>query len=84
MLDILEESGLLGSKPVDTPMGPNVKLYMDHARQLSNLERYRQLVGELFYLTTWPDISFAVNIISQYMVVPHLPLQEVVLWSEIS
>ena len=27
MLDILEETSLLGSKPVETPMDPNVKLY---------------------------------------------------------
>ena len=29
MFDILEETGLLGSKPVETPMDPNVKLYED-------------------------------------------------------
>ena len=29
VLDILEETGLLGSKPMETPMGPNVKLYED-------------------------------------------------------
>ena len=29
MLDILEETSLLGSKPVETPMDPNVKLYED-------------------------------------------------------
>ena len=29
VLDILEETGLLGSKPVETPMDHNVKLYED-------------------------------------------------------
>ena len=29
VLDILEETGLLGSKPMETPMDPNVKLYED-------------------------------------------------------
>ena len=29
VLDILEETGLIGSKPVETPMDPNVKLYED-------------------------------------------------------
>ena len=29
VLDILEETGLLGSKQVETPMDPNVKLYED-------------------------------------------------------
>ena len=59
MLDILEEIGLLGSKPVENPMDPNVKLYEDQGELLSNLERYRSLVGKLNHLTiTRPDISF--------------------------
>ena len=51
VLDILEEIGLLGSKPVETPMDPNVKLYEDQEELLSNPERYRCLVGKLNYLT---------------------------------
>ena len=38
VLDILEETGLLGSKPVETPMDPNVKLYEDQGELLSNPE----------------------------------------------
>ena len=65
MLDILEETGLLGSKPMETPMDPNVKLYEDQWEMLSNPERYRRLVGKLNYLTiTRPDISFVVNVLS--------------------
>ena len=65
MLDILEETGLLGSKPVETPMDPNVKLYEDQGELLSNPERYRCLVGKLNYLTIIrPDISFAVSVLS--------------------
>ena len=51
VLDILEEIGLLGSKLVETPMDPNVKLYEDQEELLSNPERYRCLVGKLNYLT---------------------------------
>ena len=40
LVDILEETGLLGSKPVETPMDPNVKLYEDQGELLFNLERY--------------------------------------------
>ena len=58
MLDILEETGLLGSKLVETPMDPNVKLYEDHGELLSNPKRYCHLVGKLNYLTiTRLDIS---------------------------
>ena len=64
VLDILEETGLLGSKPMETPMDPNVKLYEDQGELLSNLERYR-LVGKLNYLTiTRLNISFEVSVLS--------------------
>lgn len=29
VMDILEENGFLGSKPMEAPMNPNVKLYKD-------------------------------------------------------
>jgi len=35
-MDILEETGLLNSKPVDTPMDPNVKLQQDIGDWLEN------------------------------------------------
>ena len=80
MLDILEETGLLGSKPVENPMDPNVKLYEDQGELLSNIERYRCLVGKLNYLTiTHPDILFAVSVLSQYMKDPHLPHWEAII-----
>ena len=73
MLDILEETGLVESKPMETPMDPNVKLYEDQGKLLSNPERYRRLVGKLNYLTiTCPNISFAVS-------VPRLPHWEAVI-----
>ena len=80
MLDILEEIGLLGSKPVETPMNPNVKLYEDQGELLSNPERYRRLVGKLNYLTiTRPDISFAISVLGQFMKDPRLPHWEAVI-----
>ena len=80
VLDILEETGLLGSKPVETPMDPNVKLYDDQGELLSNPERYRHLVGKLNYLTiARSDISFTVSVLSQFMKDPRLPHWEVVI-----
>ena len=80
MLDILEETGLLGSKPVETPMDPNVKLYEDQGELLSNPERYCRLVGKLNYLTiTHSDISFAISVLSQFMKDPRLPHWEAVI-----
>lgn len=80
VLDILQETGLLGSKPVETPMDPNVKLCVDQGELLPNPDQYRRLVGKLNYVTvTRPDISFAVSVVSQFMSAPRLPHWEAVL-----
>ncbi|RVW50126.1 Retrovirus-related Pol polyprotein from transposon TNT 1-94, partial [Vitis vinifera] len=44
-LDILEETGMLDCKPVDTPMDPNVKLVPGQGEPLGDPGRYRRLVG---------------------------------------
>ncbi|RVW99855.1 Retrovirus-related Pol polyprotein from transposon TNT 1-94 [Vitis vinifera] len=46
-LDILEETGMLDCKPVDTPMDPNVKLVPGQGEPLGDPGRYRRLVGKL-------------------------------------
>ena len=67
-MDILEETGLMNAKPIDTPMDPNAKLMPGQGEPLSDPERYRRLVGKLNYLTvTRPDISFAVSVVSQFL-----------------
>ena len=74
VLDILEDTGLLGARPVETPMDPNVKLCVDQGELLHNPDQYRRLVGKLNYLTiTRPDISFAVSLVSQFMSTPRYP-----------
>ncbi|RVX13112.1 Retrovirus-related Pol polyprotein from transposon RE1 [Vitis vinifera] len=70
-LDILEETGMLDCKPVDTPMDPNVKLEPGQGEPLGDPGRYRRLVGKLNYLTiTRPDISFPVSVVSQFLQSP--------------
>ena len=65
---ISKETGLLGARPIDTPMDPNVKLLPDQGESLSDPRRYRRLVGKLNYPTiTHPDISFAVSVVSQFL-----------------
>lgn len=67
-MDILEETGLMTAKSVDTPMDPNTKLLPNQGKIFSDSERYRRLVGKLNYLTvTRPDISFAVSVVSQFL-----------------
>ena len=51
VLEILDETGLMGSKLVDTPMDPNVKLCHDQRELITHLYNYRPLVGKLDYVT---------------------------------
>ncbi|RVW14377.1 Retrovirus-related Pol polyprotein from transposon RE1 [Vitis vinifera] len=70
-LDILEETGMLDCKPVDTPMDPNVKLIPGQGEPLGDPGKYRRLVGKLNYLTiTRPDIYFPVSVVSQFLQSP--------------
>ena len=71
-LDILEETGMLDCKSVDTPMDPNVKLVLGEGEFLGDHGRYRRLVGKLNYLTiTRPNISFPVSVVSQFLQSPY-------------
>jgi hypothetical protein len=67
ILDLLEETGMLGCKPADSPIEANHHL-CSNVGELTENERYQRLVGRLIYLShTRPDISYAVGIVSQFM-----------------
>ncbi|KAL0336490.1 UNVERIFIED_CONTAM: Retrovirus-related Pol polyprotein from transposon RE2 [Sesamum radiatum] len=71
--DLFQKTGLLGTKPVDTPMDSNPDFLNDDGNYLEDKTKYRRLVGKLIYLTvTRPDISFAVGLVSQFMDKPRL------------
>ncbi|KAH9650093.1 protein kinase domain-containing protein [Citrus sinensis] len=60
VLDLLEETGLLGCKAAETPIDPNMKLQPAKIEDVTNIDRYQRLVGRLIYLShTRPDIAFA-------------------------
>lgn len=72
-LDILKETGLLGSRPSPTPIEQNHNLARATGDCLDDPERYRRLVGRLIYLSfTRPDLVYAVHILSQFMNQPRL------------
>jgi hypothetical protein len=78
-LDLLEETDLLGSRPVDALMDPNKKLLKDESELFEDPGRYRRLVGKLNYLTiTRPDISYAVSVVSHFLEAPRVSHWEVV------
>ena len=68
ILDLLNEIGMLGCRPADTPMDTTVKLEGNDGSAPVDKGRYQRLVGKLIYLShTQPDISFSVSKVSQFM-----------------
>ena len=56
---------------MNTPMETKLKLLVDTLSELIDATLYRQIIGSLMYLTnTRPDICFAVNTLSQFLVEP--------------
>ena len=74
VLDLLNETGLLGYKPAETPIESNLKLQPSKCVEIGNKELYQRLSGRLIYLShTCLDIAFAVSMVSQFM---HSPRQD--------
>ncbi|XP_071921654.1 uncharacterized protein [Coffea arabica] len=66
--ELIALAGLQDGRSVDIPLEVNVKYRHDEGAFLSDPSLYGQLVGSLNYLTiTRPDISFAVQQVSQFM-----------------
>ncbi|XP_014523017.1 uncharacterized protein LOC106779430 [Vigna radiata var. radiata] len=71
VLDILEETGMLGCKPCSTPLLSYTSSLYKAESYLDNPNSYRRLIGKLLYLTnTRPDLCFLVNLLSQFMQLP--------------
>lgn len=67
-LDIVNEAGLLGCKPVTTPMEQNHKLLSDKGPFYKNPVRFKRVVGRLVYLSiTRPELNYAIRVLSQVM-----------------
>ena len=80
ILELIAEAGLTGAKPASTPMETNLRLTsLEHDQAnvystdvvLHDITSYQRLVGKLLYATiTRPDISYAVQTLSQFMQSP--------------
>jgi hypothetical protein len=65
---IIEQCGMKGCNPVDTPMEQNCKLLPGKPDLARDVTKFRSLVGSLRYLVnTRPDIAFAVGMVSRFM-----------------
>ncbi|KAJ0858060.1 putative RNA-directed DNA polymerase [Helianthus annuus] len=80
-LELLNEFGYLGCKPVNTPIEQSylVSSKLDKDQKfLKNITGFQKLIGKLIYLSlTRPDISYTVQFFSQFMHKPteiHLSL----------
>lgn len=68
---LLETLGLENLKPMDTPMEERLQFSDSDVLDEKGQWRFRQTVGSLQYLTTTrPDISYAINKMSQHMSKP--------------
>ncbi|KAL2226638.1 UNVERIFIED_CONTAM: Retrovirus-related Pol polyprotein from transposon RE1 [Sesamum indicum] len=69
--DILSDAFMVNAKPAPTPLPIGLKLVLDDGCLLADPGRFRRLVGRLLYLGfTRPDISFAVQQLSQFLQAP--------------
>lgn len=78
VLDLLNETGMLGCKPAATPIEQNHRTLADSGDPVDKYQ-YQRLVGRLIYLShTRPDIAYAVSVVSRYMHDPRSGHLEVV------
>ncbi|XP_070034247.1 uncharacterized mitochondrial protein AtMg00810-like [Nicotiana tomentosiformis] len=79
-VELIEELGLSTSKPAFTPLEYKQKYTLKELDDIAGLEgdeqlkgKYQRLIGKLLYLTlTRPNISFAIQTLSQFMQQPKI------------
>jgi hypothetical protein len=68
---IVEQCGMTGCNPVDTPMEQNCKLLLGKPNLVRDVTKYKSIVGNLRYLVnTRPDVAFAVGMVRRFMESP--------------
>ncbi|KAL0413726.1 UNVERIFIED_CONTAM: Retrovirus-related Pol polyprotein from transposon RE1 [Sesamum radiatum] len=80
LLDIVRDCQLDNATPASTPLPVGIKFDTTSSSILASPDRYRRLVGRLLYLGfSRPDISFAVQQLSQFIQHPRQPHWEAAL-----
>ncbi|CAA7060014.1 unnamed protein product [Microthlaspi erraticum] len=70
-LDIIAETGNLGSRPATTPLESTHQLSTVESPLLDDPKKYRRLMGRLIYLlNTRPELCYSVHLLSQFMKEP--------------
>lgn len=71
--EVIQRTSISDTKSFTTPIEPDLKMRTDDEVPLSDLTRYRQVAGSLFYLTiTRPNNAYAVHVVSQFVACPTL------------
>lgn len=73
-LNVLANNGFSSAKPISFPMESIMKLTThDTSLLLSDPASYHRMIGRLLYLTiTRPNLSYAVQTLSQFMYDPYI------------
>ena len=73
-MDLVIETGLQDAKASSFPIPKGLSLEPDQGTHLSNPYQYQRLIGKLLYINlTRPNISYAVQHLSQFMTSPCQP-----------
>ena len=73
-LEVINDVGMLGCKPIKTPIEVNLKLSKDEGKLLADAGMYRRLIGRLLFLTiSRPYITYSIHRLSQFMSKPREP-----------
>ena len=65
ILDLLNDTCLLASKPASIPMEQSTKLSNSIGELVSDISQYKRIIGKLLYLTsTRPNICYSVHKLS--------------------
>lgn len=73
-LQLLIDICFIDAKPFSLSMDSSVNFNDEDVPLLKDVSQYRRIIGRLMYLTIYiPDISSAVNKLSQYMGKPRQP-----------
>lgn len=74
ILDFLHNTNMTDCKVVDFPFPKGLNLSNSNGEILSNSKVYRRIIDKLLYLNmTRPDISFAIQQLSQFLFAPGIP-----------